>query len=142
MKPIIAEVSIPISFARDDVFDYRVSEESAERVRIGTRVLVPFRTSVKTGYVTRIKDHSRYASRLKTILKVLDDHPLIDASLLSLADHLQQYYFCSQASTRRYGFNNRLCSRRGGFEPVAFIQRSRQALLSRRQKRSSSGADT
>lgn len=97
MKPTIAEVSIPISFARDDVFDYRVPDDAVDRVRVGTRVLVSFRYTVKTGYVTKIKDHSRYTSRLKTLLKVLDDHPLIDASLGSLADHLQRYYFCSQA---------------------------------------------
>jgi primosomal protein N' (replication factor Y) len=97
MPQVIAEVAIPISIALNEQFDYLVPKELTAHVAVGCRVLVPFRTSVILGYVVGLKKHSAFADKLKSILKNLDNKPVLDEELLSLAYKIKEDYFCSLA---------------------------------------------
>ena len=95
MKPMIAEVAVPISFALNEQFDYLIPASLESSVSIGCRVLVPFRASKVVGYVLKLKSSSRFKDKLRSIDKNLDTAPLLDPLLLEIADKIQADYFCS-----------------------------------------------
>ncbi len=73
-------------------FDYRVPDGMS--VREGVRVWVPFLSSRRVGYVVGVDTKSRFA-RLKDVLAVLDEAPILDGALLELTRRFAQYYGCS-----------------------------------------------
>ena len=84
----------------DQVFSYRVPARIREKVRLGTRLRVPLGRGNQpaVGYCVRLDDAFRKASsavRVKDVLDVLDDPPLIDAAMLELTRWLAGYYACS-----------------------------------------------
>lgn len=94
----IAEVAVPVSLSLDETFDYAIDMDSQAICRPGCRVLVPFGQRRLVGYITSLKNHSPYKSRLKTILKVLDSKtPVLDERLMNLAAMVRETYFCSLA---------------------------------------------
>jgi primosomal protein N' (replication factor Y) len=101
MEKRIAEIAIPISIAFKEVFDYRIPEDLRPCVRVGCRVLVPFRTTRVMGYAVRLKNHSPFESKLKPLLKNLDAEPVLDDELWDLARMIEKNYFCSLADAIR-----------------------------------------
>lgn len=91
-KIMIAEVIVDVSNSNvDKVFDYLVPENSG--VELGDRVLLPFGNRTIEGYVIGFKEISDYDnSKLKTIIKKLDDYPIIKLELLKLALHSRSLY--------------------------------------------------
>lgn len=90
---MILEVALPVNINQN--FDY-ISDEN---VKIGCRVIVPFGKKKLTGFVVDIKEKSQKPginSRLRKIIKVVDDEPLINDELLELAKWISEYYLCSQ----------------------------------------------
>ena len=84
----------------DQVFTYRIPERLAGRLEPGHRVRVPFgRGNTSTiGYCVRVDSVLAEAiggGRLKEVLEVLDNPPLIDARMLELTRWLAGYYVCS-----------------------------------------------
>jgi primosomal protein N' len=99
MKNRIAEVALPISIALNQEFDYLIPEDLDPPVSIGCRVLVPFRTSVILGYVTKLKKYSPFEKKLRPIAKNFDRIPILNAELLEIAHKIQENYFCSYADS-------------------------------------------
>ncbi len=97
MKPEIAEVAIPISMSLNEAFDYLLPSDLKPAVKVGCRVIVPFRNISIMGYVTAIKKSSPYKDKLKNIIKNLDTEPPLNDEMFELADLLQKRYFCSTA---------------------------------------------
>jgi len=63
---------------------------------IGCRVTAPFGRRELTGWVVGVSDSlPDGVASAKSILKVLDDHPLFDADLLELAYWISDFYLCS-----------------------------------------------
>ena len=89
---MIAEVIVDVSNSNvDKVFDYLVPENSG--VQLGDRVLLPFGNRTIEGYVINFKENSEYDnSKLKSIIKRLDDYPIIKPELLKLALHSRSLY--------------------------------------------------
>ena len=84
----------------DQVFTYRVPAPLTERLVPGHRVRVPFgRGNTATiGYcvwVAAVASDDVDPSRLKDILEIVDNPPLIDARMLELTRWLAGYYVCS-----------------------------------------------
>ena len=96
MNKMILEVAVPVSFALNEQFDY-LAPASCQPVTVGCRVLVPFRSKVLLGVVVKIKKHSAFEKKLKSVIKNLDAVPLINEELLMLAEKIHQNYFCSLA---------------------------------------------
>lgn len=76
------------------VFDYQIPENLASKVKIGSRVLVPFsnRKVLEEGFVVNIKDTSPY--QVKEINEV-DETEYINQENINLAKWMAKRYFCN-----------------------------------------------
>ena len=87
--PSIARVVVDLSLDRE--FDYRIPERLVDVVHIGSRVRVPFGSSMAHGYVVALADSSPHA-RLKEVADVEGTKPYISATILKLARWMADYY--------------------------------------------------
>ena len=98
----IARVVIDVrTKALDRTFDYVVPTELATPVKPGHRVLVSFGNVRTLGYVmsviaTRMKGDAEEERKLKPILKVMDEEPMLTEELLRLVDWLCFRYVCTR----------------------------------------------
>lgn len=93
----VAKVAVSAAtFAFDRPFDYKIPPELRETLRPGCRVIVPFSRGNRPleGVVLALAQ-SEDAPGLKTVLKVLDAEPVIDAELLRLAVWMHDRFFCT-----------------------------------------------
>ena len=95
LKASVAVENTAYSF--DKLFDYLIPESLAEKVRKGCRVLVSFgRGSQKRqGFVFDVsEDPISNDIKLKSILEVLDNEPLLTQEMLELASFVADRTFC------------------------------------------------
>jgi len=81
----------------DRVYSYAIPEDVQEKAQIGSRVFVPFGAGNKQveGYIVGIKDSIDFDSaKVKSIVKVLDDEPVLSEKMLELAIWMKQKYLC------------------------------------------------
>lgn len=88
-----ANILFPINAG---AFTYLVPEEFESRIKIGTRVLAPFRRGKKIGIVQSIQRRAHISDSRKIILKsieaLLDDEPFLPENLLNIIQWTGQYY--------------------------------------------------
>jgi primosomal protein N' (replication factor Y) len=89
---MFAEIVLPIPL--DKTFHYGIPEQFAGKVVPGVRVRVPFGKSARVGYCVGLVQTTD-VKELKEIGSVVDEAPLIDASLLRLTRWVADYYLCS-----------------------------------------------
>ncbi|NOY81076.1 MAG: primosomal protein N' [Kiritimatiellaeota bacterium] len=96
----VAKVVVNLSLDRE--FDYRVPPALVDRVRVGSRVRVPFGRgkSVRTGYVVGLARESAYP-KLKDVLAVEGEPELVSPKLLDLARWMAGYYCCAREQAVR-----------------------------------------
>ena len=75
-------------------FDYSVGQEFRNQIIPGSRVLVPFRTQQKVGYVVKLCPTSNI-KKTKAILELIDRQPLLNTALLNLCQNIADYYCCN-----------------------------------------------
>ena len=78
----------------DGPFDYLVPAGREEGLSIGARVWVNFRNKKEVAYVVELNNKTKI-KKLKEIISVIDEAPILDESLLLLTKKLAQYYCCS-----------------------------------------------
>ena len=78
----------------DAFYDYAVPPAYAERVAPGVRVVVPFGTGSKAteGFITAVKPDSEYEEKLKDLIAVIDDAPVLTWDQIRLCDWIRRYY--------------------------------------------------
>jgi len=78
------------------VFDYQIPEELEEKVKIGSRVLVPFGqgSKVEEGFVVELKPFSEY--KIKNIARV-EEKQFLSETAIKLAEWMAKRYFCNVA---------------------------------------------
>src|SRR5437660_1360428 len=81
----------------DQVFSYRVPARIRGKIQVGTRLRVPLGRGNQpaVGYCVRLDEtlpDGVERVRVKEVLDVLDDPPLIDAAMLELTRWLSSYY--------------------------------------------------
>ena len=83
----------------DRIFHYAIPENLKEKIKIGSRVLVPFGKGNKAldGFVILLSETSDFDGKIKDILSVEDDG-LFDDEMLGICNFLKQKYFCSYIS--------------------------------------------
>ena len=84
------------TYAIDKLYSYRVPDELREQVQIGTRVLVPFGFGNKRAEAVVLafrQDAGEY--KLKPIVEVLDDAPVLTAEQLKLAVWMRERLYCT-----------------------------------------------
>ena len=91
---MIAQVALALPFLPP--FDYQVPPELEGRMELGGRVLVPFGTTERVGYLVGFREESEF-SGLKSVLAALDPKPLLSPSQRSFLDWVADYYCASVA---------------------------------------------
>ena len=90
---MVIDVLFPIDA---EAFTYLVPEGLEQKIKIGVRVLAPFRRGEKVGIIQntehRIQNTDIKKITLKTIEAVLDEEPLIPENLFKLIKWVGQYY--------------------------------------------------
>jgi primosomal protein N' (replication factor Y) len=88
---VIATVAVFAPLRRK--YDYSALSSMYESLVIGSRVWVPLRSSFRVGVVLQIRDSAGAdISKLKSIVEILDDGPVISKKMLDLACWASAYY--------------------------------------------------
>ena len=92
------EVALPLPPRQ--TFTYKLPEGYAERLKIGSRVLVPFGNRVLTGYAIDLHEQLDGAlgveeAAVKDVVEILDEIPLINVEILTLTKWTADYYAAS-----------------------------------------------
>ncbi|MDV3142439.1 MAG: primosomal protein N' [Candidatus Phytoplasma australasiaticum] len=97
---MIAEILIDLSLnSYFSSFDYIIPKNMLNLVQVGTRVIIPFKDTVRLGYVLAIKESSIFAN--KEIIEVLDLVPFLNQEFFLLMDELFKVPFNSKISVYR-----------------------------------------
>ena len=84
------------TYAIDKLYSYRVPDELREQVQIGTRVLVPFGFGNKRAEAVVLTFRADAGGmKLKPVLEVLDDTPILSAQQLKLAAWMRERLYCT-----------------------------------------------
>ena len=80
----------------DKAFDYAIPAELEQKVKKGCRVTVPFGNGnrKRIGIVFDLSDVTE-SKRIKKITEVLDEEPLLNEEMLSLAEWIKDRTFCT-----------------------------------------------
>ena len=96
--PAPAALFAEIVFDRplDQAFTYGVPADLADRVAVGKRLKVPFGRGDRSiiGYCVGVNTNAP-ERRVKGVLDVLDEHPLLTETLLRLTRWMADYYLCA-----------------------------------------------
>lgn len=95
---LLAQLAVENTTYRfDKLFTYRVPAALCAGVCPGVRVTAPFGAGNRTrvGMVMAIEDADCADSRVKDILGVLDEKPLLDDEMLQLAQWMKSRYYCT-----------------------------------------------
>ena len=95
---LVARVVVDQAVYRmDKPYDY-ILPDFCNNAQVGCRVLVPFGKGLGTrqGLIVEILDSSEYdADKLKSIVSVIDEQPILNDEMLSLAKFLKKRTFCT-----------------------------------------------
>ena len=92
---MVTEVLVEIE-KLDKTFTYLIP--SNLNIQIGIRVLVPFGRQKLEGFVVAIKDEIPSEYKLKEIIEVIDDNPILNNELLKLGKYLSKKTLCTLTS--------------------------------------------
>ena len=93
--PVYVEAALPVPLRR--VFTYRVPEKMRGSIKLGARLMLPFGRRNLTGYAVGLHDAlppdvDIDESKIKDIIEVTDDEPLITPEILGLTQWTADYY--------------------------------------------------
>ncbi len=89
-----AEVILPLPLYSS--FTYSVPEEEAQKIKIGSRVLVQFgKRKFYTGIVTALHNEAPVGYEVKPISCLLDESPIVRYPQMKLWDWIASYYLCA-----------------------------------------------
>jgi primosomal protein N' (replication factor Y) len=83
--------SVILDEGLDKELDYLIPEHLSKSAEIGTRVLVPVRTSLRKGTILKLMEHSKH-EEVKPIAEVLSQESLLANDCLELARWMSEYY--------------------------------------------------
>jgi len=95
-----AEVILPVPIPT--LFTYRIPTALATKVKTGVRVLVPLGSkSLYKGIVCRCSKEDAKVSKMKDVLEVLDEYPVVGEVQFRFWDWLAEYYMCTLGEVYR-----------------------------------------
>lgn len=87
------DVILPLALAQ--TYTYRVSIEHIEKVKVGSRVIVPFQGNrLYTGIVANIHHNAPANYQAKYVLNILDDEAVLGEKHIELWKWIAKYYVC------------------------------------------------
>ncbi len=81
-----ADVAVCLPLSR--TFVYKLTDP----IEIGCRVVVPFRKHEEDGFIVSLRDEPPQGFQIQTVLKAVDEHPLIRADIFKLCRWISDYY--------------------------------------------------
>ena len=97
---MLVEIAVPTNVRK--TFTYRLPGKVAERAQVGSRVIVPFRGRLLTGFIVALREATELAdSEVKDVEKLVDETPVIAAEILQLASWMSDYYYAPLAECLR-----------------------------------------
>ncbi len=75
-------------------FDYTTASSLEGKIKVGCRVWVNFRNKKEVAYVVALSSKTKI-KKVKEVISLIDDEPLLDEPLLLLTEKIAQYYGCS-----------------------------------------------
>ena len=97
MPGSIAKIAVSAAtYWLDKPYDYLIPQELSEKALPGARVLVPFSNGNRKteGIILGLAEESGF-EKLKSILAVLDDEPILSREQLKLAYFMRERFFCT-----------------------------------------------
>src|SRR5664280_1231483 len=88
---LYCDVSLPVPL--DQPFTYSLPDTLRHRVRVGSRLIVPFGTRKLTGVILRCHDDPPGVA-MRDALRLIDSEPVLSAELMALGRWIAGYY-CS-----------------------------------------------
>ncbi len=89
----IAEIILPLPVK--GTFQYIISSKNKELAQIGSRAIVQFgRKKIYTGIISSIVQSTKPHPKLKEVLEIPDDEPIINSFQLKLIEWMHKYYMC------------------------------------------------
>ncbi|BAV95430.1 replication restart helicase PriA [Ichthyobacterium seriolicida] len=89
---IFIEVIVPLPLR--DLYVYEVDDNDRKKLKIGIRVIVPFRNNYYTAIIYRIGVEKPSLFKTKRVHHFIDINPIIDSLQLDLWFWLSSYYMC------------------------------------------------
>jgi primosomal protein N' (replication factor Y) len=86
---VCADIAVPLPIT--SLFSYTIPAEMTGKAVPGVRVLIPFKNREMTGYLVS-KGEAPAGTKLKSLISILDDAPVISAAMLELTRWISQYY--------------------------------------------------
>ena len=104
---MFAQIILPLNLK--GTFTYKVPEVLLQTLKIGMRVLVPFRgKKVYTGIVTEIHNQQPETFLAKDIISILDESPILPIQQIQFWYWLSDYYLCNIGEIYRFAFPSSL----------------------------------
>ena len=97
MSQSVAKIAVSAAtYWLDRPYDYLIPEELAGKAVPGVRVYVPFSMGNRRceGIILAVTDHSSY-EKLKSVMSVLDEQPILTPGQLKLALFMRERFFCT-----------------------------------------------
>lgn len=92
--PVCAEVAIPLPI--ENTFSYLLSPDQLPKAKIGVRVRVHFKNREITGFLVGMQEiEIPPEQKLKKVIALLDEEPVLSERTLQLTRWLSEYYFSS-----------------------------------------------
>lgn len=82
----------------DQYFDYKVPSSLVDSIQVGQRVIVPFGMGNQKidAFIIKIKNHCELEEgKIKDIVQILENEPLLTENQLRLAYWIKEYYLCT-----------------------------------------------
>ncbi|MCC7085250.1 MAG: primosomal protein N' [Pirellulales bacterium] len=78
-------------------FDYAVPDTLRTKIDAGQRIRAPFGRGdrIVDGYCVKLETRTRVSRRLKPLVDVVDERPLLSPTMLRLAEWIADYYLCN-----------------------------------------------
>lgn len=99
MSPLFADILLPLPLSQP--FTYAIPHHLRDRVEVGSRVLVPFKSREQTGLIVSLKGQPADKGEIKDIIDVLDPYPIFDAHMLEFTRWIAAYYLCPWGTVLR-----------------------------------------
>ena len=104
-----AEVAFPISSYQ--TFTYQIPVDLTDQVRVGVRVKAPLGRRTVQGVVVSLMDKTNFKGKLKNLIALVDDQPVLDEQLWELLHWTSRYYLTPLGQVARVAMPRSLSTR-------------------------------
>jgi primosomal protein N' (replication factor Y) len=140
LSQFCADVAVPLPV--EGTFSYLIPQELLESAKIGVRLQVPFKNRELTGYLVGLRPLKDEPHKLKPLIRILDQEPVLPQSILDLAKWIADYYGCSWGEAIenslpkwvKYGKKADKALKKEKEEPAAAFEKREDLTLSPEQK--------